>query len=167
MDYIDQRRALLKQNGFAVSKTSGDSMRPLIWGGDHCVVVTPLTDEPRKGDLLMFVQIAAGAERQVVHRLIEARAEGGVPTYVTRGDNCVKTETVCQSEIIGRVAEVHRISGYHPWHIIPFRKFAVTDTSYRIYACFWAAIWPLRRIFYTLRYQGRTLRAKLRLITKQ
>lgn len=151
-------RPLLDRNGFGLSMTSGSSMRPLIWGGQHCVVVVPLEGEPTLGDLLMFRQ----NDRNIVHRLVEIRQD----VYITRGDNCLKTETVRREEIIGRVAEVHRTSGYRPWHIIPSKQFAVTDRSYRLYSRLWSAIWPARKICYLMRAHIRGIGSRLRSIFK-
>lgn len=142
---------MLEQKGFALSKTSGNSMRPLIWGGDHCVVVAPLAGEPVVGDLLMFVQLKEGRERTIVHRLVEVTTRDGHPLYITRGDNCIKEEAVTPGQVIGRVIEVHRVSPFRPWHIIPSRRITTTSTLYRAYTHAWMALWPLRRIFYKVR----------------
>lgn len=159
-DYVTTQRTKLERNGFAMSKTSGKSMRPLIWGGQHCVVVAPMEMDPVIGDMLMFNQtLPDGKERNVVHRLIEIRQKNDSQEFITRGDNCLAIERVLPSEVIGRVAEVHRISGFRPWHILPFKKFSVNDPSYRIYTRLWLAIWPVRRWYYRLRgYVGRKLR---------
>lgn len=162
MDYAASRRSLLCHNGFALSNTSGSSMRPLIWGGEHCVAVAPMEEEPKKGDLLLFVSRYGGKERNIVHRLVEIRHEDGERLYVTRGDNCLGCEYVRLTEIIGRVAEVHRITGFRPWHIIPARKFAVTDSAYLIYSRVWHAIWPARRIYYLLRGHAAGIASRLR-----
>lgn len=167
MDYVASRRALLQQKGFALSKTYGKSMRPLIWGGQHCVAVVPLEGEPAPGDLLLFVRRLGGEERNIVHRLVEIRPSAGHGRlYITRGDNCLVCECVQRSEIIGRVAEVHRISGFRPWHAIPSRKFAVTDSAYLIYVRIWSAIWPVRRICYHLRARVGTLASRILTIFK-
>lgn len=141
-------------------------MCPLLWGGQHCVAVVPIYGEPKIGDLLLFEQILPdegkkGKKVNVVHRLVEIRQDGGERFYITRGDNCLGCEKVRRSEIIGRVAEVHRISGFRPWHIIPAKQFAVTDRAYLRYSRFWAAIWPLRRQCYLLRAHARGLRVRL------
>lgn len=155
-------RPLFDKNGFALSKTFGKSMRPLIWGGQHCVVVVPLSGEPEIGDMLMFRQtISDGKERNVVHRLVAVRRDGAETIYITRGDNCYVAEEVRRDEIIGRVAEVHRVSGFRPWHIIPSRQFAVTDKAYRRYVRIWAATWPVRRVYYLMRAHVRGLRVRL------
>lgn len=151
---VDTIRTLLSKDGFALPKTSGRSMRPLLWGGQHRVVIVPLDSEPEPGDILMFRLTNGGQEKSIVHRLVEIRQRNGEPVYITRGDNCLVSETVCRNEIIGRVAEVHRLSGYRPWHIIPKQKFTVTDASYRRYVRLWTAIWPARRMYYAIRYRA-------------
>lgn len=153
---------MFEKNGFAVSKTFGKSMRPLIWGGQHCVVVAPIDGEPAIGDLLMFRQaLPDGTERNVVHRLVEIRLKTDQPIYITRGDNCLGCERVWREEIVGRVAEVHRLCGFRPWHAIPSKQFAVTDAAYLRYARFWNAIWPARRVYYKIRGHVRGLRIRL------
>lgn len=167
MDYATTLRSRLRQNGFAMSQTFGRSMRPLIWGGRHCVAVVPLDNEAHIGDLLMFVHNVGGNDINIVHRLVEIRQEGGRTLYVTRGDNCIGCEYVRRSEIIGRVAEVHRLSGFRPWHAIPKKKFAVTDTAYLRYIRIWDAIWPLRRVYYLLRGRAGSLSGRLRALFRK
>ncbi len=153
---------VLERNGFGLSRTFGRSMRPLIWGGQHCVAVVPLDGEPAVDDLLMFRQtLADGSQRNVVHRLVEIRRRDNTTLYITRGDNCLGCETVTRDEIVGRVAEVHRLSGFRPWHAIPMKRFAVTDKAYRRYTRFWRAIWPLRRFCYRVRAHGYGLKARV------
>ncbi len=177
-DYVESRREMLRHGGFAMSKTFGSSMRPLIWGGAHSVAVVPLDGEPAIGDLLMFRETGAPRNeeaggsnivhpdpapgrngvpngpapgRNIVHRLVAIREEGGGRLYITRGDNCLASETVRRHEIIGRVAEVHRLGGWRPWYVLPGRRFAVTDRAYRLYSRLWQLLWPLRRPIYALR----------------
>lgn len=151
MNYVTTTRARIAQSGFALSKTSGRSMRPLIWGGAHCVVVTPIEGDVQTGDIIMFASRLGGSAHSVVHRVVEIRDTDAGKLYITRGDNCIKTETVAPADIIGRVAEVHRITGYRPWHIIPLRKFTVASRAHRAYARAWAILWPARRVYYALR----------------
>lgn len=172
MDNADTIRAMIKKQGFALlSKTDGSSMRPLLWGGRHTVAVAPLCGDPSVGDILLFVQRRGDKEVSIVHRLVgiseteigkgsesNAVAENdrkletsATKLYIMRGDNCIGCEKVRREEIIGRVVEIHRISGWRPWHIIPKKKIEVTDRYYRLYSRVWMAIWPLRRIYYALR----------------
>ncbi len=157
MDYVDSNRQLIARSGFGLSRTSGSSMRPLIWGGRHCVVVAPLNGEPEPGDLLMFRGLLNGREANIVHRLIEIRRQGDRTVYFTRGDNCPGCEQVSPAEVIGRVVEVHRIGGFRPWYVIPARKFTVNDAAFRRYSRFWAAIWPVRRFYYRVRWRLRLI----------
>lgn len=153
---------MLQQRGFAMSPTSGSSMRPLIWGGVHSVVVTPLDEEPRVGDILMFAQTIDNRVRLVVHRLVEIEGDGCCRVYITRGDNCLNSERVRHDEIIGRITEIHRIGRYRPWHIIPFRKIAISDLTYRLYTRLWMALWPLRRQCFRLLLHAQSALQRLR-----
>ncbi|MDE6273097.1 MAG: S24/S26 family peptidase [Muribaculaceae bacterium] len=156
LDSVDSQREIIARNGFAISKTSGRSMRPLIWGGRHCVVVVALEREPTVGDILMFelptADTAGGSSKKIVHRLVEIRhGEEGRKEYVMQGDNNLHCETIAREQIIGRVTEVHRLGAYRPWHAIGKRKFTVEDPAYRRYLHLLEATRPLRRIYYRLR----------------
>ena len=148
-EYIESQRAIIEREGFVLPKTSGSSMRPLIWGEDHCVVVVPLVGEPAVGDILMFRQSLDG--RNIVHRVVAVEGDAARRVYIARGDNCLGCERVTRDQIIGRVAEAHRLSGYRPWHAIPKKKFTVTDPAYSRYVRLWTLLWPLRRLWYHLR----------------
>ena len=161
MDYVTSRRVKIEHNGFALSTINGDSMRPLIWGGQHCVAVGPVDGEPLIGDILVFMQKNNGRKVSIMHRLVNVRHEGDDCLYITRGDNCLACEQLRRAEIIGRVTEVHRISGYRPWHIIPSRQFTVNDRAYIRYTRIWTAIWPVRRLYYNLRGKVRALRSHI------
>ncbi len=161
MGNVNDSRLLLEQKGFAISKTSGSSMRPLIWGGDHCVVVTPLSGAPRVGDIIMFMQGEGGKGKSIVHRVIKIRNVNGEPQYITRGDNCLATETVRLDQVIGGVSEVHRITGYRPWHALPLRQFAVDYPAHTLYTRLWLSLWPLRRLYYLARAHTHLLLAKI------
>lgn len=142
-------------------------MRPLIWGGQHCVAVVPLSGQPMTGDLLMFRhRLTDGKSINIVHRVVECSRTGDDSIYITRGDNCLAVERVHPSEVIGRVVEIHRVSGYRPWHIIPTKKISVYEPAYRIYTRIWLAIWPVRRIAFLLRAHAYGLYSRLRSIIK-
>lgn len=158
MESVDDIRVQIDRMGFAITSTTGSSMRPLIWGGDHMVVVAPFDGEPELGDILMFRTRGMDGKRiEIVHRLVEIRSDEQGRIYMTRGDNRKDYELMRRKAIIGRIAEVHRVSGYRPWHILPGLKFTVNDRSYRIYTRIWQAIWPLRRAYYDVRYHACSL----------
>ena len=155
-------RSQIERQGFALSQTSGASMRPLIWGGRHTVTVVPLKSEPNVGDLLMFAEsLPNGENRRIIHRLIAIKNEGDERVYLTRGDNNIGCEIAHYSDIIGLVTEIHRTTGFRPWYIIPSKKFTVTDTSYLVYKRVWKATWQLRRLYYLLRGYTRGLISRL------
>lgn len=147
-------RSVIESAGFLYNITQGSSMRPLIWGGQHAVAVAALDGEPAVGDILVFSQrMPDGTVRVVNHRLVAVRGEGEGEerVYVTRGDNCVGCEQVRRADIIGRVAEVHRVGGWRPWHAIWARKFRTAGRAQRRYARLWLAVWPVRRLLMRVR----------------
>lgn len=166
MNSMGQQYSQIQQHGFVMPITSGNSMRPLIWGKCHRVVVIALDAQPAVNDLIFFTHTIDNAPKNIVHRIVEIKEMDGERIYITRGDNCLKTETVRHSDIIGRVAEVHRLSGFRPWHAIPRKKFAVTDRAYIRYSRFWGAIWPVRRLYYLMRAHFRGLCARVGRICK-
>ncbi len=158
----DTYRSVIERHGFAVSKTAGASMRPLIWGGQHCVTVVPLRDKPAVGELLMFMQtLPDESSRRLVHRLVAIEEDGNQRVYLTRGDNCITCERVKPNEIIGKVSEIHRTTGYRPWYALPWRKFSVHNPSYRLYTRLWLLSYPLRRPLYLLRGHLKGLYSRL------
>ena len=161
MNYVESHRSMIEQNGFGLSMTHGTSMRPLIWGGRHCVTVVPLESEPAQGDLLMFRINQGGSERNIVHRLVRIRQTGRDTVYITRGDNCLASESVSRGQIIGRVTEVHRLAGFRPWYVIPTRRFTVDALPCRVYSRVWAATWPARRAYYLLRAHANGVRVRV------
>ncbi|MDE7437429.1 MAG: hypothetical protein K2M93_03005 [Muribaculaceae bacterium] len=57
-------------------------MRPLIWGGEHCVAVAPIDGEPSIGDLLMFrIKQPDGTGKSIVHRLVEIREVNALTSF--------------------------------------------------------------------------------------
>lgn len=167
VESLASQRLQIDHTGFALVKIDGVSMRPLIWGGQHLAAVKLLDGEPSLGDLLAFMFMRNGKNVGVVHRLVEIKDAAGERLYITRGDNCLGCEQVHREDIIGRVAEVHRVSGFRPWHIIPAAKFAVTDPCYRRYVRFWTAIWPVRRLYYLFRSHVRGLSIRIQSIFKR
>lgn len=150
-------REQIARHGFILNTTAGSSMRPLIWSGEHCVVVAALAAAPEIGDLLLFDHEG----RKVLHRLVEIRRTGPEPLYITRGDNRAATEAIRFGDIIGRVAEVHRLGGFRPWHAVWRSKFSVTDAAYRRYSRLWSVLWPLRSPLYRLRDRLRLILQKI------
>lgn len=125
------------------------------------MAVAPLECDPIPGDLLMFRDMRGGNEINIVHRLVEIRQMGDRCVYITRGDNCLGSESVTRDRIIGRVTEVHRLSGFRPWYVIPARRFTVDDRAYLRYSRVWAAMWPVRRVYYLIRAHANGIRVRV------
>lgn len=122
----------------------------------------PLDGEPQIGDLLVFQQaLPNGKKMEIVHRLVEIRKDKDKTLYITRGDNCIGAETVSRGDIIGKVIEIHRLTGFRPWHIIPLKKINVTDPLYLTYTRCWQAIWPAMKVIYLIRAHALNLRNRL------
>lgn len=137
---------------FGLSKTYGVSMRPLIWGGKHAVASVSLDGEPSIGDLLIFRHTYPdGKAATLVHRLVGIHRDGDDCIYIMRGDNSIGSENVRKPDILGRVTEIHLLTGYRPWYIIPYKKITVKDPLYLIYSRLWRKTWPLRRPLFLLR----------------
>lgn len=105
---------------------SGVSMRPFIEGDRDSVVMAPVTDDPKTGDILL-AKIRRPATTYVLHRLIRIEGE----TFVLQGDGNLMGEEQCaREEIIARVVRIETPSGRRKpltrgrlWYVLkPVRK---------------------------------------------
>lgn len=97
-------QSLLRQ-GIAVRIcVSGDSMRPLLHGGE-LVELAPLAGlPPRLGDILF---ILSRQNTPIIHRLIWRRSRNGVPQFLTKGDACSGFDGFIPAEqVLGRVERI-------------------------------------------------------------
>ena len=86
---------------------SGVSMRPFIEGDRDSVVMAPVTDDPKTGDILL-AKIRRPTTTYVLHRLIRIEGE----TFVLQGDGNLMGEEQCaREEIIARVVRIETPSG--------------------------------------------------------
>lgn len=82
----------------------GCSMAPTLREGDE-ITLSPLgTEEPRIGDVLLFVCNG----HHVVHRLV--RREGD--RYILQGDNNISFEVVLRDSLLARLTQVRRSNGH-------------------------------------------------------
>jgi len=122
----------LRESKEVLFTPSGVSMRPFIEGGKDSVILQPVTDEPRVGDVILAeVQTPYKGKTFVLHRLIRIEQGADGKVYVLQGDGNLSGEEVCKREnIIGRVTAVMMPSGRHKcltkgrlWHrLLPVRK---------------------------------------------
>lgn len=113
-----------------VITTAGVSMQPLLYHKSTRVVVLKADKELLPGDLPVYKR----ADGQlVIHRILRKDDD----YYYIRGDNCISTEKVPKSDVIGVVTEIYRKN----------RHFTVDNRWYLIYVRLWNAIFPIRRLW--------------------
>lgn len=81
---------------------SGTSMLPTLRASDT-ILLEPLHDEPRVGDVLLFHNHG----HRVVHRLVETKGE----TYILQGDNNIGTEQVHRNDLLAKLVRVKHRDG--------------------------------------------------------
>lgn len=88
---------------------SGVSMRPYIEGDKDSVVLAPVKDMPRRGDILLAtVENLCGRTTYVLHRLI--RIDGDI--LVLQGDGNLAGEERCKvGDVIGKVIAIENPKG--------------------------------------------------------
>ncbi len=84
-----------------IVNTVGTSMQPLLYENDTQVVVTPLQQPLKKGDMVLY-ETKTG--NPVIHRIIMVSEE----SVMIRGDNEFQSETVPYERIVGLATEVFR-----------------------------------------------------------
>ena len=165
-DILIPELARLLNEGKEVRFTpSGVSMRPFIEGDQDSVILAPLTQEPRIGDILLVrvtnhqspitnhqspITNHQSPITYVLHRLI--RIEGSIhqtsnikhQTFILQGDGNLQGEEHCRREdIIGRVKRIEYPSGRRKcltrgrlWHcLFPLRRWLL-----KIYRHTWLKI---------------------------
>ena len=109
-DILIPELARLLSEGKEVRFTpSGVSMRPFIEGDKDSVILEPVIDAPRRGDMILAqVETLCGRQTYVLHRLV--RIEGD--TFVLQGDGNLGGEEYCKrGDIIGRVKRIESPKG--------------------------------------------------------
>lgn len=101
---LDLVQSLLRQGVSVHIRVSGDSMKPLLRGGE-LVEVAPLSDaRPKLGDIL-FVRSCQNAP--LIHRLIWRRNQNGISHLLTKGDACAGFDGfIPANKVIGRVERI-------------------------------------------------------------
>lgn len=104
-------RDLLASGHAARFRAEGDSMHPVIRGGDYVQVVPCAASELRRGDIIL----AATARGLTAHRIVRFSRRG----IVTRGDNSLRADPpVDAANVLGRIAIIEEITK----HSRPFDK---------------------------------------------
>ncbi len=123
----------LEKYGSYASNTVGYSMKPLFSHKRDMVIISPLTEPPKKYDVVLYPK---GDGNYILHRIVGVRRD----FYIIRGDNTYIDERVPKENIIGVLTAYNRCGKSHK----------TTDLSYRLYSRFWCFIYPLRYIWHKL-----------------
>lgn len=77
---------LLRASGWRPLVVLSDSMVPAVRRGDVVLVSSVLAKDVRPGQVITFAAPSGRRGRTITHRIVDARREGDVLRFVTRGD---------------------------------------------------------------------------------
>ncbi len=120
---------VLASEGVYAATTWGTSMYPMLRSGRDTVILRPPQGRLRCYDVPLY----RVGEKYVLHRVIRVLPEG----YLIRGDNCLTTELVQESQVIGVLTGFYRDD----------RPVDLSGTGYRLYCRIWCALSPLWRLY--------------------
>ncbi len=123
----------LREHGFFIYKTKGDSMRPLIRPGRDIIEIGARGKEPlRKYDVVLYRDV----EKYILHRIIRIRKGQGGTEYSAMGDhNFSMDRGVRDEEVIGVLTGIIRDGT---------KRVDLGSLKYRLYVLFWCRLYPLR-----------------------
>jgi hypothetical protein len=109
---IPELARLLKEEKEVRFTPSGNSMRPFIEGEKDSVVLAPLNNPPRKGDILLARVQVVDRKTFVLHRVLRMEENEQETIFVLQGDGNLQGEEKCAKEdIIGIVKRIEYPSG--------------------------------------------------------
>jgi hypothetical protein len=109
---IPELARLLKEEKEVRFTPSGNSMRPFIEGEKDSVVLSPLNNPPRKGDILLARVQVVDRKTFVLHRVLRMEENEQETIFVLQGDGNLQGEEKCAKEdIIGIVKRIEYPSG--------------------------------------------------------
>ena len=91
----------INERGSFAACAIGESMRPMLRGGQDMVIIEPLHEKLRKYDVIFFKDASS---RYVLHRVIKIKSD----KVITRGDNTYFTETVSKYAILGILTKYNK-----------------------------------------------------------
>jgi hypothetical protein len=136
---------MLERDGFLVSKTNGESMRPLFRQNRDLVTVRPKNGRLKKYDVPLYRNHKGG---YLLHRIIRVTDTG----YIIRGDNTYVKEVVPEEDIVGVLTEFTRKN----------KHYTVENKGYKLYSRVWNFLYPLRSVTRKPRDKFRNFRRKLK-----
>lgn len=134
----------LDNGGRAVLTVTGVSMLPMLRDRRDSVELAVVTAPLKKGDLTLYHRENG---QYVLHRIVGVTDKN---EFMCCGDNQWEPETVTKSQIMAVVKGFTRAG----------KSYTVSHRGYRIYACLWVGLFPIRRPLIAMRrLLGRTRRA--------
>jgi phage repressor protein C with HTH and peptisase S24 domain len=98
-------RAVLAAGHGARFRVEGDSMHPVIRGGEYVHVIPCAVSELRRGDVIL----TATGRGLTAHRIV--RIEG--QRIITRGDNSLRADPPVEAaKVLGKISQVEQITGH-------------------------------------------------------
>ena len=123
-------RLQMETAGSAALTVTGWSMLPMLHNRKDQVIIAPVTDRCKRGDVILYCRENG---RYVLHRILRCRKEG----YILCGDNQFFTERVDHSQVIAVVTAFTRKGKHYP----------VTNAGYRRYTRCWVFFHPVRWLY--------------------
>ena len=120
----------MQTTGSAPLTVTGWSMMPMLHNRRDSVVIEPVEDRQKKGDLILYRRENG---QYVLHRILRLNKEG----YVCCGDNQFFTEKVGESQLIAVVTRFTRGG----------KSYDVDNKGYRRYVWWWVNFHWLRWLY--------------------
>ena len=124
----------LEKGGKANLVVTGVSMRPLLQEGKDTVVLKPITQAPKAGDITLHRRDNG---QYVLHRIIRVTPEG----YQISGDNQYELEEVSREQLLAVVDGFTKAGKHH----------TLREPGYRLYTWVWVNLFWLRKPYIKLR----------------
>ena len=132
---------ILEKDGVYVSTTSGVSMYPMLRDRRDTVIIQPPLERLKKYDVALFHR----GDKYVLHRVIKVMPD----SYIIRGDNCIATEHVKDSDVIGKLVQFYRAD----------REKNMNSIGYKLYSRFIVLVHPFVKL--KLRFKARIPQRRL------
>ncbi len=130
IDNFNLAKEILETKGELTGKTQGNSMKPLFRSGKDNAVIVPLTQPPKKNDVLLYRNTKN--DEIILHRVIKIK--NGCAIY--RGDNLYHNEySIKKDDILGLLKGFYRNGKYYD---------CKKSVCYKLYIIYIRFSYPLR-----------------------
>lgn len=142
-DLAELIKLQLSEGGIAQLKVTGCSMLPMLRENRDSVTLIPVSGCQKKGSIILY-QRKNG--QYILHRIIQADGD----SYICCGDNQFEKEYVEHSQVVAVVNAFTRKG----------RQYQVAGFGYRLYTAIWVGLFPLRKLYISVRRKFGGLRRK-------